>query len=670
MTVLILLGISVRVIEGEEKACIALNEICAHNSSVIQESYYGYSDYIELYNYGSESLPLKGYGLSDKRSAEALFVFGECELAPHSYILVFATGEVPETDEKIFAPFRISDKDSIYLTDPKGKIVDSVKMEFTKSDIVYAREEDGTGKWTTMKGSPYVSNNEARRMLVPYGVEQPVFSVESGFYEKAFKLELSAADGDKIYYTLDGSLPSQNSKRYEKTIWIEDASTQENRYRNRTDFSTAEYDIPQEKVDKAVVVRAIAVDSEGKSSAVHTETYFVGGQFTEQYKGRDVVAVTADPEDLFGDKGIYVLGKINEDYRQKMEEGGEELAIEPANYMMTGKEWEREASVQIFDEKRQPTLKQEVGLRINGASTRVGATKSLRIYARERYDGNDRLAYEAFGTEREPKSLLLRSRFGKNQWLQELVEGRKVATQKYRPCVLFLNGEYWGEYCIQERVSEEYLENCYGIPAEQIILVKNGSPVIDELDEQYMPCEQEYLEFLEMIRQWYESGEDCYESADQVMDVQSYIDYMCIQIYLNNYDFSDRKNVAIWKTMDQVGQSYGDGRWRWILYDLDLTLGDPSVNTFTEPMEWMDYTISKDPLFTVLMRNEDFRRQFINTLTELAERDLSCESVEKLFIELEAKYGITLSEQEREFFTKRPKYILEYAEEQMKQAEE
>ena len=49
-------------------------------------------------------------------------------------------------------------------------------------------------------------------------VQNPVFSVDSGFYDEPFDLTLSAGYGNKIYYTLDGSNPIDNGLLYSKRL--------------------------------------------------------------------------------------------------------------------------------------------------------------------------------------------------------------------------------------------------------------------------------------------------------------------------------------------------------------------------------------------------------------------------------------------------------------------
>jgi len=78
--------------------------------------------------------------------------------------------------------------------------------------------------------------------------EAPTFSVASGTYTSALTVELkTATDGATLYYTTDGSEPSESSSKYTSPI----------------------------TVDKSTVVKAIAVDGEGNKSKVVTAEYSI-----------------------------------------------------------------------------------------------------------------------------------------------------------------------------------------------------------------------------------------------------------------------------------------------------------------------------------------------------------------------------------------------------------
>ena len=150
---------------------------------------------------------------------------------------------------------------------------------------------------------------------VPFDAEGMHFSVRSGFYDAAFHLAVSAPEGSEIFYTLDGSTPDSGSIRYTEPILIGDRSPEENTLSmmkgiaqpldEETDF------LPKAPVDKATVVRAIAVDQNGVQSGVVSNTYFVGySEKAKYYQDMKIISLITDADCLFDyETGIYMIGK-------------------------------------------------------------------------------------------------------------------------------------------------------------------------------------------------------------------------------------------------------------------------------------------------------------------------------------------------------------------------
>lgn len=121
----------------------------------------------------------------------------------------------------------------------------------------------------------------------------PLFSRKSGFYEENFYLSIEAKKGAIIYYTLDGSIPTNESNIYTEPLLIEDATVHDNVYCMNTDTSTGfysdlireymtadadpKYRAPDFAIDKCTVVRAMAVYEDGVVSDVATGSYYIGG---------------------------------------------------------------------------------------------------------------------------------------------------------------------------------------------------------------------------------------------------------------------------------------------------------------------------------------------------------------------------------------------------------
>lgn len=73
-------------------AQIYINEICPSNKTIISNTDGNYADWIELFNAGSTSIDLNGYGLSDDSANAYSFTFPHANINSGGYILVFASG--------------------------------------------------------------------------------------------------------------------------------------------------------------------------------------------------------------------------------------------------------------------------------------------------------------------------------------------------------------------------------------------------------------------------------------------------------------------------------------------------------------------------------------------------------------------------------------------------
>ncbi len=72
---------------------IKINEIMSSNSSAVADDDGDYSDWIELYNDGQETVQLKDWGLSDNYDNPFKWVFPEHSLEPGEFLLIWASGK-------------------------------------------------------------------------------------------------------------------------------------------------------------------------------------------------------------------------------------------------------------------------------------------------------------------------------------------------------------------------------------------------------------------------------------------------------------------------------------------------------------------------------------------------------------------------------------------------
>lgn len=518
------------------------------------------------------------------------------------------------------------------------------------------------------------------------------FSRLSGFYEEAFYLELYAPAGMQIYYTLDGSDPDESAVLYTAPILIEDPSRKDNVYAMRKDVSVGflggeksglegggpVYTTPDYPVDKCMVVRAACLDTDGNFGQVKTESYFVGRGRKKGYDGVMTASLVTDPENLFDyDKGIYVLGREYEKELPPSEEGAD--WFHNANYQGRGAEWERPAVIQFFGPDGQALLDQPCGIRVRGGVSRGMLPKSLNLYARGNYNGEGRFLRDLFGTGYMADTLTLYG--GGQDYLSNfreclmagLASGRNFATMNFIPCVMFLDGEYWGLYYITEKYDAAYLAYYYNVSKDDVVMVKNG-----ELSEGEEPDFELYTQMIAFFSDMDLTVPENYAYACELIDMESYIDYYAVQTYIGRHVDWPVENEALWRTRDVKDGSCADGRWRWMLFD---------VNSFAMSAEEIDYDAigkarSKSAMFDNLCRNPDFKKRFTVTTMDLANTVFSPETVDPMavsFVEkmeepmrvnLKRFYGTESSEAFVDavsaiqvFFHQRRPYAMQYLEE-------
>lgn len=614
-----------------------------------------YEDYIELYNPNNNTISLDGLYLSDT-SDYTLAPLPDVTIGPGAHLCIYAAGQdVSVPEGQLSVPFSLSENETVSLTrleentagTASSVLLDTVYIpDSMKIGAVYARTEDGGETFAQMRPSPGTANQEAALVL-----EDPTFSQPSGFYEDAVSLQISSSSGTTVHYTLDGSDPTTDSPLYSGSLTLMDPSSHFDRYASRTDITEEDsgYLPPDSPVDKAVVLRAVAFDAAGNSSNITTATYFIDFDQKDGYENAAVFSLVTDPDNLFSSEtGIYVRGAL---YDDAMEAGliynglPWTYLTEYTNYYLEGAEAERPVYIQFFDASREETLAQDCGIRIRGNESRHFPQKSFSLYARSRY-GSSSFSPVFFDTGISYPNLILNSgRQLKKIFFFSLVEDRDTAIQQYTPCQVFLNGEYWGMYYLMEKYSSEYLAGHYDVAPDNTLLVKdtryveNGSP--QDIAR--------YKELRTFLAEQNLADPDVYQELLTKMDMQSFIDWMCTNIYIANTDTKPLGgNVLTWQTLTPENDAEGDGRFRWMLYDLDDSLAVGTDLAATPAYAFDSFTghsayselgfLDNDPL-PALMKNEDFRRQFVLTFLDMANESFRWEHVKALLENLEEQHA-------------------------------
>lgn len=489
-------------------------------------------------------------------------------------------------------------------------------------------------------------------------VGQPVFSCQSGFYEDAFYLEISASNASKIYYTLDGSVPDKHSHVYTEPILITDATHNENLHSMRTDTSAGflsdliaqyqtldddpNYQAPDFPVDKCTVIRAIAVSPGGTVSEITSASYFVDIS-PQDYNGCNVISLITDPDNLFdGQIGIYVTGEILTDYLS-VGDIASHWRVWNANYRQRGADWERPAIFEFFSSDGSLLLAKNGGIRTHGGISRGTLPRSLNLYARMEYDRQETFDLPLFETDYRPQKIILNA--GGNElitqfpdyMMTEMVRDLNFATMLFEPYVLFVDGEYWGFYWLSEKYDAEYLAYYYQIQPENAIIVKNNAMDVGNQEDWQL-----YEAMTSFISQNDMSIDANYKEACKMIDIESFIDYYATMIYIARCEDWPVSNFSLWRTRNTSNMgSYSDGKWRWMLFDcnstsmMDYIIEDldeqeavyfPSYNTLTYH-DTLTYVKDSDALFRSLWNSPAFQAAFVQRLLYIGR---NCFDAEKM----------------------------------------
>lgn len=452
------------------------------------------------------------------------------------------------------------------------------------------------------------------------------FSHASGFYRESISVALRTADGaGEIHYTTDGSIPDAASPVYEEPVRLAAGTS----------------DFPD-----AVCIQAAAVYDDGTVSQPVAHHYFVNtkidGRFTTL-----VFAVSGDPADLTqAPDGIFFGG----------------------NYGDRGRDSERAVYVEAYSADGERLLAQYAGVRVYGGASREASVKSMKLFARKSYDpDNGKFRLSVFGTEdaagdviTKYDKLVLRNAgndfqfaYIRDELAQTLAEAAGFSDyEAVVPAVGYLNGAYYGYYWLHESYCDDYFKEKYGDAEGAFVIIEGGEQYKnDSDDEAENAAADEYRKTYRELCALDLTQEEHYGRVAAFMDVENYLDYYAFNIYVSNKDWPNN-NYKCYRYEPLEGETAGtgvfDGRWRYLLHDVDYTFGlydqretKANYDTLAQVMKEGDDRYA--PLFTALMERADCRTYFVEKTLEYMNGALSTASVLDTFEELSQERDTELS---------------------------
>lgn len=505
-------------------------------------------DWVEIKNVSDEAVKLSDYCLSDNRRDLEQWNLPNRTLQPGASFLVYCTGEENSAaGAERRAPFSLdASSETLYLTRRgESAAADYVWLHDIPHGGSMGRVDGENGFFYLEKQTPNESNKTGAFRRVSAA---PTANREAGIYGAGETVRVKLTAAGSIYYTTDGSLPTEKSTPYTGTI----------------------------TVDATTVLRAVAVEEDGMPSPALTLGFFIGEEHT-----LPVLSLVTDSPKRFSE--IYNAGK-------KYQECGANLSF-----------YAPEGSFSI-----------NCGVKMKGHTSLSAPKKSLGVSFRSCY-GAETLSYDIFGEgATEFSELSIRagqdyiSTVFRNELMQELcAELNTTPTQRSRYCVLYINGEYWGIYCLKDDITRQYYANLTGTAKDEVEML--SSPV--------STTSAVYTEALGLWKDTSLTRAEAYERFCEAVDMDSFVDWMLLEGYCANVDI--KSNVRYFRT--------DGGAWEIAFYDLDWAF----VSRWSCFYNFVGSEQSAQISATIrwLVAIEDFQERLLTRYAELTETTLSDEHV-------------------------------------------
>ncbi len=393
---------------GSVSAQVLINEVCAANFSLLLDNYGEYEDWIELYNAGTQAVNLEGYHLSDKMDQPEKWTFPEgVLLPPQSHLLVFASDRDVVSGGFMHAGFKLTQtkQEIVSLRAPDGTLLDLFEFPTpNQMNHSWGRATDAAAQWHIFP-VPTPGGPNGGQHFAAYEAK-PTMSHQAGFYEGPLLVYLEAPPGAIIRYTLDGTEPQSNSPVYTYPLMLTETTVVKARA-----FPTADDLLP---------------------SFVQVNTFFLDESFSVP-----VISIAGDAID--------------------------ELMAGNLDLMPIG-------SFELFGESQQLIDRAYGEFNKHGNDSWAYAQRGIDYITRDQLGYTSSIAHQVFPSKARDRfqRFILKAAANDNYpfsnggahirdaYVHTLSQkaGLHLDERTYQPCVLFVNGAYWGVYEIREKVDD------------------------------------------------------------------------------------------------------------------------------------------------------------------------------------------------------------------------
>ncbi len=545
---------------AELPAQVLLNEFLASNAANLADPDFAeFSDWVELHNVGGSPADLTGWHLTDNERDSLKWAFPAGTSIPAGgFLLIRADG----ANTALHANFKLSaEGESLALYDAGGAQADLVSFSEQLTDISFGRQADGGSPWGFFVEPTPGASNGTSVFYADYVRQAPAFSVSGGFFDAPVTVIIeNLYNAGTLRYTTDGAVPTESSPIFAQSLLI-----------------TA-----------TTVVKARMFYPDRIPGPVVTNTYFISENFEQ--RGLPVLSLSTDPEHFFGaDSGLYV-----QDFKPT---------------------WEYPLHLEFYEPDGLLGFHHDAGVQIGGLNAWILPQKLLNIYSRRQY-GSGNFDYQLYPHNPRNNFSDFILRCSGSDWsftmfrdgfMQALIKQEAdLDIQDFRPCAVFINGQYFGIHNIREKQDRDYLEHYHGITPDSLDYIENNA----EVKEGDAAAYQQMTDLLTAGVQ----SDAAFQTLDTMADTENFTDYIISQIFTANTSWGH--NIALFRKRSP------EARWRWLLHDYDR--GFDLGNVGSTAMNWATSTTGpdwSDPVWGTLflrkmLENEGFKQRFITRFAD------------------------------------------------------
>ncbi len=574
------------------KAQVLINEYSAANLNSFTDNFGEYEDWIELYNAGPTMVNLAGYYLSDKLDEPTKWQFPTVNIPANGYLVIFASKLDITTGPSLHTNFNFTQtasNEAVVLADPSGTVIDFYQIFVpNKAGHSTGRITNGAATWGVFTTpTPNAANNNSKKGYA----FTPDVAPNSGAYPAAVTVSITSPDPtDAIYYTTNGNVPNAASTLYSAPF----------------------------TVSSTTVIRAVAISTDPQvlPSFYETNTYLIAENHTIP-----VLSIAgAEVADLLdGDWGADPIGSF-----ELFNTAGQLMDEAEGEFNKHGNDsWAYDQRGFDYITRDQLGYDNEI---------------SGQIFANTPRDQFQRLILKPAANDNYPASN--GGAHIRDAYVHDLSQRANLDLDErtYEPCIVYLNGQYWGVYEIREKVDDnDFTSFYYDQGKEWIDFIKTWGATWEEYgswDDWYTL--HDYIMTNDM------SVPANYNYVTTQLNVLSLIDYMLINTHVVCADW------LVWNTAWWRGRKDAGVKWRYALWDMDASFGHyinytgmPNTGPDAPPCDWEAPQVS-DPeqhtgMVMRLMENPEFYALYINRYADLNNSYFSCDFMLDLLDELLAR---------------------------------